>query len=891
MNAAILLLAAVSAFSLDKYSLVQHLPDAKTDDMKPMTSIALAAAQGEIESESFILTSDADLEGVDLVASDLVCGTAKIPSSAVDLKVVAVVWKYSTAWMSIKQRRSADDHALIPCMLVHDEKLIVRDDRTMTNWLRGDYEGGVRYINMSTADCPERFNDDLHPVRDAKRFVPCALPKGKYKQFWLTVKVPSAAAPGDYTGSLTVKSKTYTFDLDLHLKVHPFSLPYPRTHYDSSRRFLVTMMGGPDLARTLASGRDLRQAEEKVLSISRTLAEHNVLDVSGGSDFTDLSDDDLGVRCAALMQKGGLPLENVFTGRGYTDILNAKDDKGNFVQIEETDPARYEKDVAAYAEYAKKLVAGWRKVAPQAQVWAYGSDEGSLWTERRQFAYWHELQKAGGKLFVTCTEQVAEGAGWIIDGADIAQRYGTAIPRLFQPSGGRVFTYAAPFLAPDQPSYTRGKGVSFWKENWDGLHDYVFYAGENRWNETYMIGGDYRQMGIVYPVQDGVVETVAFEGYRESIDDVRYYTLLRLLAEKAMKSGDAAKVKAGREALVWFEKQLMEGPKSLDAFRVETAGRIVALQELVGPISAEKPVVAPELKADGVAVKCPETDPVKRAAWFRSRNRDDLALPELVAAAGDKTAGTEERVMRTIALSDFLRERLRRPSAEKAADAALALCDSGKDLKHKVRQEALRAKIRAVVGAQVYLEEFTSAQLDKAAALYERTGTKKDALPASERAQLLLKIVRAYATGDAPKKALELADGMLADATTGDAVRYSLLVSTARAQDRLGETKDAFRRISKAFSGRSDAKGVQGDVKFGFELAQRADDAEGVAKFGTLYAATLNKSEQADTIKSVVDTMSRYSAKAKAGGKGRAKSTEADALSLDDDESAVKDLD
>ena len=854
MNAAILLFAAVSAFSLDKYSLIPHLPDAKTDDMKPMTSIALAAAQGEIESESFILSSDADLEGVDIVASDLVCGAAKIPSAAVDLKVVAVVWKYPIAWMSIKQRRSADDHALIPCMLVHDEKLIVRDDRTMTNWLRGDYEGGVRYINMSTADCPERFNDDLHPVRDAKRFVPCALPKGKYKQFWLTVKVPSAAAPGEYKGSLTVKSKTYTFDLDLHLKVHPFVLPYPRTHYDSSRRFLVTMMGGPDLARTLASGRDLRQAEEKVLNISRTLAEHNVLDVSGGSDFTDLTDDDLGVRCAALMQKGGLPLENVFTGRAYTDILGAKDDKGNFVQIEETDPARYEKDVAAYAEYAKKLVEGWRKVAPQAQVWAFGSDEGSLWTERRQFAYWHELQKAGGKLFVTCTEQVAEGAGWIIDGADIAQRYGTAIPRLFQPSGGRVFTYAAPFLAPDQPSYTRWKGVSFWKDNWDGLHDYVFYAGENRWNETFMIGGDYRQMGIVYPVQDGVVETVAFEGYRESIDDVRYYTLLRLLAEKAMRSGDAAKAKAGREALVWFEKRLMEGPKSLDAFRVETAGRIVALQEQVGPIPAEKPVAAPELKADGVAAKCPETDPVKRAAWFRSRNRDDLALPELVAAA-------------------------------------LALCDAEKDLKHKVRQEALRAKIRAVMGAQVYLEEFTSAQLDKAAALYKRTGTKKDALPASERAQLLLRIVRAYATGDAPKKALELADGMLADATTGDAVRDSLLVSTARAQDRLGETKDAFRRISKAFAGKTDAKWVAGDAKFGFELAQRADDAEGVAKFGTLYAATLNKADQADTIKSVVDTMSRYAAKAKAGGKGRARSAEADALSLDDDESAVKDLD
>ena len=205
MSFAVLLFAAVSAFSLDKFSLTPHLPDAKTDDMQPMTSLSLAAAKGEIESESFVLTSDEELEGVDLVPSDLKCGSAKIPASAIDLKVVAVVWKYPNAWMSIKQRRSADEHALIPCMLVHDEKLIVRDDKTMTNYLRGDYEGGVRYINMSTAECPERFNDDLHPVRDAKRFVPCSLQKGKYKQFWLTVKVPAAAAPGDYTGTIAIK--------------------------------------------------------------------------------------------------------------------------------------------------------------------------------------------------------------------------------------------------------------------------------------------------------------------------------------------------------------------------------------------------------------------------------------------------------------------------------------------------------------------------------------------------------------------------------------------------------------------------------------------------------------------------------------------------------------
>ena len=853
MNLPILLLSAVSAFSLDKFSLTPHLPDAKTDDMQPMTSLSLAAAKGEIESESFILTSDEELEGVDLVASDLTCKSAKIPASAIDLKVVAVVWKYPNAWMSIKQRRSADEHALIPCMLVHDEKLIVRDDKTLTNYLRGDYEGGVRYINMSTAECPERFNDDLHPVRDAKRFVPCSLQKGKYKQFWLTVKVPAAAAPGDYTGTIAIKqSNNRTIEqLSLRLTVHPFSLPYPRTHYDSSKRFVVSMMGGPDLERTFKSGGDLRQAEEKVFNIAKALAEHNVFDVCAGSAFSDLSDADLGIRCARLMQAAGLPLDNVFCGTAYTDLLGAKDEKGNFVQIEETDPARYEQDVRKYAEYAKMLVAGWRKVAPQAQVWAFGSDEGSLWTERRQFAYWHELQKAGGKLFVTCTEQVAPGAGWIIDGADISQRYGTSIPRLFQPSGARVFTYASPFLAPDQPSYTRwGKGVRFWKDNWDGLVDYVFYAGNNRWNETYLIGGDYREMGIVYPVQDGVVSTLAFEGYREGIDDIRYFTLLRLLSEKAMKATDSATAKLGREALVWFERRLLEGDKALPTLRGETAARIVLLQAKVG----EWPT---EVKAG--------------AETFASAEKSPEA--PFVDASGE----TAKRVRQQLERAEFFLKRLRRPSAEKAVEEALKLCDADKELDHKVRQEVLRMKFRTLLTPQVYLEEFASAQLDKAAAVYAQTANRKDALPASERQQMLLKLVSAYARSENPKRAVELANEILEDVTTGDAVRASLGASVAQALGRLGDAKGAVRQLTKALKLAGGRKLDPQSARLGFEQAQKANDAEAVRTFGTLYAATLNPTEQESEVRLVTETMKRYSKSAPA-----APAEDSDLLDLDE---------
>ena len=48
-------------------------------------------------------------------------------------------------------------------------------------------------------------------------------------------------------------------------------------------------------------------------------------------------------------------------------------------------------------------------------------------------------------------------------------------------------------------------------------------------------------------------------------------------------------------------------------------------------------------------------------------------------------------------------------------------------------------------------------------------------------------------------------------------------------------------------------------ARLGFEQAQKANDAEAVRTFGTLYAATLNPTEQEGEVRLVTETMKRYS--------------------------------
>ena len=103
------------------------------------------------------------------------------------------------------------------------------------------------------------------------------------------------------------------------------------------------------------------------------------------------------------------------------------------------------------------------------------------------------------------------------------------------------------------------------------------------WNEANARA--FRSFCMVYPTRDGVLDTIAWEGLRVGLDDVRYATKLKTLARAAIASGKIENVYAARKALVWLE-ECDAATADLETTRMEMVRHIVDLHECVeGPAS------------------------------------------------------------------------------------------------------------------------------------------------------------------------------------------------------------------------------------------------------------------------------------------------------------------
>jgi len=152
--------------------------------------------------------------------------------------------------------------------------------------------------------------------------------------------------------------------------------------------------------------------------------------------------------------------------------------------------------------------------------------------------------------------------------------------------GAKVASYAGPHTGPENPDvFRRMEGLARYKAYYDGSFNYKYYSAlhptlyqkykQNVWNE--FMGGAFRCMNLVYPTSNGVIDTIAYEGFREGIDDVRYATKLKQEAAKAIASGDVKAIYTAKKALVWLEL-LDERTVDLNAVRMEMIEHILKIQ-------------------------------------------------------------------------------------------------------------------------------------------------------------------------------------------------------------------------------------------------------------------------------------------------------------------------
>ncbi len=755
MQATTLILAAIwTAFGIDPYGETKHLNTEKPSDAVEIQTLKSRAAKGEFESASFLLHPSRDMKKVDVVPSELAGeGGARLPASIVDVKSVKVWYQPKGSWTKYRVGIRWEPEPL-PDMLLYDNDL-VRVDESKTNkvnYLRIGRPGHYRYVDMTERKIGGSFADDLEEVADAKKFVPFDVGEGRYQQYWITYAVPRDAKEGLYRGRLLFRENGKDAgSLPVELLVYPFELPTPRTHYDSSREYTVSIMGTPTLGSCLAGSKDLAMAEEKARNSFRELYNHNIrhpsLPVPSSTD-----PDDISWRNLLMMRQAGFPLDFFFGGGSAPWAWLDPYGHGN-CDIDK-DRELYERYLKGHRAYVKAELENCEKFLGHRNMYFVGADEAAPWTNRRQLPFWRIVKDFGGKCF--STSGTWADMNWALDGNDSPATITYKEAAHWHAAGGRMYSYAALFLGPECPQiWRRNKGLRFYYADYDGLNEYCWKCGSNKWNDFQYFPGVYRQFGNAFPTIDGYIGTVAFEGLREGIDDIRYLSLLRLRAEAAIASKDPKAARLGRAALAFVEGTDPEKVKSIDDFRAEVAEWIVKLIGKVGPEPAPKPPSyevkpLPPSRLLAEVAKLPAAEALAKARECVKKNRYDAAVPLYWKAAKSEKVPLKDRIDACRELASRLIEIRRRDEAVAAIDYALTL---GQRPNEKATL-AVR-KLELMVTERTYHEEFADQQLWDAVNAVEKLREMPDLDPKTLAAMVVTLSETAQKNGK-PQLAVDL---------------------------------------------------------------------------------------------------------------------------------------
>ncbi len=588
-------------YTCDPYSAEKHLPDSVSSDAASLDTISITVAKGEFEGATFLLHPLKNVDSLKIEAAPLAHGSQTLPSDALDIRVVKCWFTTAFGWNSYFAG-GREFPMLTPELLVYDDSLVISDIDKRRNYLRVGKGEGSYYYDISKPGTPsdsKSFNYVSMPVADGKGPFPESVKLEQYqnKQFWITVKAPKDAAPGLYKTSISITADGGdTYSLPVEVNILPYELPRPMTRYDLSKEYIIGMMNHCQLASHIELGNSLELAEKRHLAEMKNMAEHNVSSPLI-SDFDNVNKikDATTERQLQLMREAGIPLELVFCGGpAFTTELVSAAPIAN--PIERGTPEYY----AALDRYRKKLeyiAKRFDDVVGHRNAYFYGLDESGPATVRKEFATFAILNEFGFRSFVT--SGVSQWANFVVDSNDRPAGINFTDARRWHDGGSRVFSYAAPFTGPENPEvWRRNKGLRMYFANYDGIVEYVWYEGFNIWNE-FIQSSRYKNFNIVYPTMDGVLDTVAWEAFREAVDDVRYMTLLRQYCLTAMKSTDADLVTLGKKHALWLENS---DPESVDfaPFRNEVIARIDEFRKLgIEPAQTYIPVKRKPLGTTG----------------------------------------------------------------------------------------------------------------------------------------------------------------------------------------------------------------------------------------------------------------------------------------------------
>ena len=544
--------AAFVHYGVPAMSSLQRLPDVYPEDGAAGGTVRIVAAKDEYEPGSFLIYPLRDLGRTQLSLTPFRTDDGKVfPAADLDLKVVKVWYQNGNAWYSYF---GDTGFKLVPELLLHDEDLIRVDTERKANYARLTPPGAKptewwlnppRQMNRVYWDC-HRGGGAFKPMKpgfdDAKTLQPVALPKGAFKNFFLTAHVRAGTPAGLYRGAVKVGGHG---EVPVTIRVLDFTLPKPKAYFDDNLDFYVCSYTYNRLACIMEeNGGDLELAKRQFKATMEDHVAHNqdmnMLTLGfGGESLTYWK----------LMKEAGMR-----TDVGVGGVTVADTPEGARRHAEAAD--------RLYGHHNFYLL--------------YGDEPSPQWVAAQRPRFMAN-KDAGFKFFIAGRDQVFRKAGYLYDWHNIATApEDGSTPVLWNQLGTspHIAWYARQHVGVENPEFNRRQnGLAPYLAGFSALCNYAHHYGSFNDDST-----GYKPMVFAYGCHGGVIDTLQWEGFREGVDDIRYATALVKLAREAAKSPKTELRYAGNKALQYLAS-IQRDTDDLNACRAEMIRHILALRE------------------------------------------------------------------------------------------------------------------------------------------------------------------------------------------------------------------------------------------------------------------------------------------------------------------------
>jgi hypothetical protein len=514
--------AKINACATKAISDKQILADTNWQILNCTNELNVELAIGESESASLVLKSDKLIDGITIKFDDFVNEAGKImPASVVDTRIVKVWYQNEGAWMT--HVKKSDTRFLTPELLLKDDKLVVVDNKSQRNLIRLDKVRNP-YVLDSSLSSTALITNAMFSVKDSVDLKPFRLDANENKQLWFTVKSPVNVIPGFYKSKLSLISNSAVIgSFPVNINVLPFSLDAPNTGYAIYYRGKLALSGSTAAGFISSDFKSEGQLRAELVNIK----EHGVTDVTV---YQDLHDKARKVNDTIVLQK----LERYLTILKEVGLVGK-----NFYYLGRTigtpvlaqDYKLLGQDIDLLLKLNKKY--GFES------LYLYGIDEAEgnqLITQKKAFEY---TKSKGAKVLAAGYDGHSDSLNGLTDVLVYQGKNPSNEVTNTHKYGNKIYRYQYPQVGVENPYvYRKNYGFDLWVNGFDGVMDYAYqHAMGFAWNDSdHKV---YRDHLFTYPTINGVIDTIAWEGFREAVDDVKYLTTLENLI-KSMSGNNIA---------------------------------------------------------------------------------------------------------------------------------------------------------------------------------------------------------------------------------------------------------------------------------------------------------------------------------------------------------------